>query len=175
MTKFLLIGPSGVGKSTALKKLSADSTLAIHDLDNLVKENVGASSLSKYFTDFGNQNFFNKSKDAIEKTDSQKNILIAVGAGSIDFLGGHQWYNDQNTIVLTGDPEIIYKRSDRQRFHPTCDDYNASEFSSARQKLYNNSKFIIDVTRLTPEQVVDKISEIIKTTVNGPFHLCAWR
>ena len=162
MTKFLLIGPSGVGKSTVLKKLSADSSLVIHDLDNLVKENVGTISLSKYFTDFGHQNFFNKSKDAIEKTYSDKNILIAVGAGSIDFPGGHQWYNDQNTIVLTGDPDIIYKRSDRHQFHPTCDGYKANEFSAVRQKLYNNSKFIVDVTHLTPEQVADKISEIIK-------------
>ena len=84
-----------------------------------------------------------------------------MGAGSIDFVGGHEWYKDQNTIVLNGNPEIIYTRSDRKQFHPTIDGYKSSEFSAVRQKLYNNSKYIIDVTDLTPEQVADKIGAII--------------
>ena len=163
MTKFLLIGPTGIGKSTALKKLLKDNSIEIYDLDCLVKENVGAQSLSKYLKDFGDENFFNKSKDVIESIEREKNVLIAVGAGSINYVDGHQWYKDQNTIVLTGNPDIIYFRCDRQNFHPTVELYKEREFSSVRQKLYNNSKFIIDVTNLTPDEVAEKISEIIKT------------
>jgi shikimate kinase len=162
MTKFLLIGPSGVGKSTALKALSADKSVDIFDLDELVKRNVGAASLSKYFSEVGNQNFFNKSVDAIESLQIKKTSLIAVGAGSIDYIDGHKWYQNQNTIVLTGNPDIIYNRSDRQRFHPTLDGYKALEFSQPRQSLYSNSKYSIDVTNLNSDQVADKIRDIIK-------------
>ena len=161
MPKFLLIGPSGVGKSTSLKILATDNSIEIYDLDCLIKEKVGASSISKYLTDFGNENFFNKSKAAIENTFREKIVLIAVGAGSIDFVGGHKWYKEQNTIVLTGNPDIIYERSDRKQFHPTLDGYKSSEFSAVRQRLYNNSKYNIDVTELTPEQVAEKIGTII--------------
>jgi shikimate kinase len=161
MVKFLLIGPSGVGKSTALKILATNNFIEICDLDCLVKENVGANSISEYLRDFGNENFFNKSKEVIESIVREKKVLIAVGAGSIDFVDGHQWYKDQNTIVLTGNPEIIYDRSGRQRFHPTIDGYKSSEFSPLRQKLYENSKYIVDVTILTPEQVADKVAAII--------------
>jgi shikimate kinase len=161
MPKFLLIGPTGVGKSTSLKILAANDSIEVYDLDYLVKENVSVSSISKYLTDFGNENFFNKSKEAIENISKEANVLIAVGAGSIDFVGGHEWYNDQNTIVLTGTPDIIYNRSNRKIFHTTIDRYKLSEFSDVRQKLYGNSKYIIDVTNLTPEQVAHKISTII--------------
>jgi shikimate kinase len=74
MTKFLLIGPTGIGKSTALKKLLKDNSIEIYDLDCLVKENVGAQSLSKYLKDFGDENFFNKSKDVIESIEREKNV-----------------------------------------------------------------------------------------------------
>ena len=162
MAKFLLIGPSGVGKSTTLNKLIMDNSIEIYDLDCLIKENVGVDSVSDYFTRYGNENYFNKSKEIIKKLSRDKNIIIDVGAGSIDFLGGHQWYKDQNTIVLTGNPDIIYYRSDRQHFHPTLDLYKSREFSQVRQKLYNNSKHIIDVTNLKPDNVVEKILTLIK-------------
>lgn len=162
MTKFLLIGPSGAGKSITLKKLLSDNSIEIYDLDCLLKESLGVDSLSDYFKKFGNENFFNKSKEIIENLKGDKNILIAVGAGSIDFLGGHQWYKDQNTIVLIGNPDIIYSRSNRQRFHPTIDIYKLREFSIYRQNLYNNSKYIIDVTYLNPDEIAGKMLILIK-------------
>lgn len=163
MTKFLLIGPSGVGKSTTLEMFATDSSVNVFDLDEMIKNDAGITSISKYFSDFGNQNFFNKSKEAIENLYSDKVALIAVGAGSIDYIGGHQWYTNQNTIVLTGDPEKIYYRSDRQRFHPTLNGYILSEFSTVRQELYANARHHVDVTNLTPNQVLDEIRKILKS------------
>jgi len=162
MSKFLLIGPSGIGKSTALKNVIQDTAIDVFDLDDLIKEDVDVTSISTYFGNVGSEIFFNQSKLSIEKIDREKDVLIAVGAGSIDFEGGHKWYQTQNTIALTGNADIIYDRSERKKFHPTIDSYKHREFSPVRQSLYSRSKYIIDVTELTPKEVAHKILEIIK-------------
>ena len=162
MTKFLLIGPSGIGKSAAVKKLMSDNSFEIYDLDSLLKEHVGTNSISHYLKKFKDENFFYKSKEVIENIRRDKDVLIAVGTGSINFVSGHKWYKTQNTIALIGIPDEIYKRCNRQQYHLTVDLYKEREFSEDRQNLYYNSKHIIDVTQLTPDQVADKISEIIK-------------
>lgn len=161
MTKILLIGPSGVGKTSALNLLKDDYELIAYDLDQLIKEDLNVDSVSKYFSEYGNENFFTKSKEIIEKIANPKKILIAVGAGSIDYTESHEWYKKQNIITLTGDPKIIYERSDRKEYHQTLDNYLTTEFSKIRKELYANSKIIIDTTSLTKEQVAETIKEII--------------
>ena len=139
MTKFLLIGPSGVGKTTAMNLLNDDSEVIVYDLDQLIKEYANVDSASEYFDKNGNENFFIKSKEIIEKITNHKKILIAVGAGSIDFIESHEWYKKQNVIALTGNPKIIYERSERKKFHPTLDSYLTNEFSEKIKEIIKNN------------------------------------
>ncbi len=160
MHKFLLIGPSGIGKSTALEKLAKDDSIEIFDLDILLEKQAGMN-LTKYYAELGHQRFFEKSKEIIESLCSEKNIVIAVGAGSIEFEGGHAWFNSQNTIALIGEPKTIYERSNRKMYHPTFDSYSSFEYSPTRRALYKSSKYKIDVTKLNEDAVPKKIAEII--------------
>ncbi len=165
MNKFLIIGPSGVGKSTALKILSKEKELVTGDLDAMIEENTKMNTGS-YFAEVGVQGFFEKSKELIIGLDIEKDTIIAVGAGSIEYPQSHTWYLKQNTIALTGDFESIYKRSNRQMYHPTFNQYYTTEFHPLRQNLYKNSKYVIDVTNLNPNEVARTILEVIKNHKN---------
>jgi shikimate kinase len=162
LKKFLIIGPSGIGKSTALNSLNLPMWETIC-LDKALANDNQERSASELLNEFGMEKFSNKSIEFIEKYTFSKNCIFDVGAGSIAFLCNHSWFIKQNTIALFGDPEIIYPRSDRQKFHSTLEFYKISEFNKNRMELYNNCKFKIDVTKLNKDQVREEIITILKS------------
>jgi shikimate kinase len=164
MATYLLIGPSGSGKSTAAKIVAEKrGDILVCDLDKEIKKRIGRESVSEYLSGMGNEHFFEFSKRTIDEISADKspNILIVVGAGSINYKESHEWYLRQNLIALSGNAAKIYERGDRQRFHSTLERYIDTEFNDARRNLYENSKYIIDVTEQTPEQVADSIVKAI--------------
>lgn len=164
MATFLLIGASGVGKSTAAEIVSKKTNISVFDLDKILKEKNNGESISALLPKIGDQSFFNFSKISIEEIQesNDSDCLIVIGAGSINFKPSHVWYKQQNLISLFGNPNIIYERSDRKQHHPKIEGYIESEFNPARENLYLNSKYPIDVTNLTKEMAADLIIEIIK-------------
>jgi shikimate kinase len=166
MPAYLLIGPSGVGKSSALRSVEARSKIPVYSLDEFIKGQSGSDSISSHLRIVGPKSFFEESIQGIEYIESlyNQNIIIDVGAGSIDFGPGHEWYLSRNTICLIGDPQIIYERGGRKEHHLTIKEFIASEFSSARSRLYEKAKFKIDVSYLNPEAVGLKIIELVKSS-----------
>jgi len=170
MATFLLIGPSGSGKSTAAKIVSEKGDqISVFDLDKEIKKKIGGKSVSEFLNREGDEKFFEISKQVIEEISLKKshNTLIIVGAGSINYKHSHEWYLKQNLISLTGNPQRIYERGDRQKFHPKVENYIETEFSASRENLYKNSTHIIDVTEYTPEQVADIILQKIGNNQQG--------
>lgn len=160
MAKFLLIGPSGIGKSTALEVLNNYDNVETFDLDSLLEKESGMG-LTEYAAKIGWEGFFEKSVEIIKSLESKKNVVIAVGVQSIEHHAGHKWFLNQETITLTGDPNVIYARSNRELYHPTFKYYDNTEFSGFRLNLYNKTKYKIDVTNLTSQEVGESIINII--------------
>lgn len=158
---FLLIGPSGAGKSSSSKLIT---TCDVFDLDIEIKRIMSVDSLSSFFSQKGNKEFFEISKSVITKISNyagNRVKLIVVGAGSIDYVSAHNWYLEQNLISLIGEPNVIYNRGDRKKYHLTIEGYINSEFSEERLRLYNSAKYKIDVSKLSVQEVADKISALI--------------
>jgi shikimate kinase len=160
LKRFLIIGPSGIGKSTVIKNLNLDNWETVC-LDSELSKAHPRSSVSALFREIGEENFSYKSIEFIEKYTTSKNCIFDVGAGSIAFPGNHSWYIEQNVIVLLGDAEIIYPRSDRQKEHPTIVSYKNMEFNQNRMALYNKCKFKVDVTELNEGQVREELVKIL--------------
>jgi shikimate kinase len=171
MTAFLLIGPSGIGKSTAANIVSAkEEQVSVYDLDEEIEVRIGGKRASDYLPEVGDRGFFDLSRRTIEEISAKEpnnTLIIVVGAGSINYEHAHEWYLKQNLISLTGDPQVIYERGGKEKVPDrTVDEYINTEFNDLRQNLYRNSKHIIDVTKYTPEQVADSIlQEIAKYLV----------
>lgn len=165
MGTFLLIGPSGSGKSTAAKIICERrlDTISVADLDKELKRGIGGNSISEYLRNEGDRNFFEFSKRMIEEIyeNGARNTLIIVGAGSVNYSPAHEWYLKQDLISLIGDPKVIYERGDRKQYHPTIEGFIQTEFSESRKYLYENAKYKIDVTKMSPDEVASKILEKI--------------
>ncbi|WP_143080939.1 nucleoside/nucleotide kinase family protein [Chitinophaga rupis] len=92
----------------------------------------------------------------------QRWLNIVVGAGSINLLISQGWYQTKNLLALTGNPQIIYERGDRQKHHPEIQGSINTEYNEARRNPYENASSVIDVTDKSPEKVADEITRIIK-------------
>jgi shikimate kinase len=168
----LLIGPSGVGKSSVVKEIALYGTVAIYKLDDLVKEFSEEASISKYFERIGNKVFFEKSIQAIERVKKQfsgKQTLIDVGAGSIDWEGCTDIFTKYQIISLTGAKETLYHRIKTRALengiteNRTLEQYTESEFMPHKKALYEKAAFNIDTTQLSISEIAKKIVEILST------------
>jgi shikimate kinase len=167
----LLVGPSGVGKSSSIREIPFCDALLIHKLDDMLKEYNEEPSISKYFDRIGNKAFFEKSIEAIERLSKEshaKQILIDVGAGSIDWEGCTDIYLNYRIVSLTGDKEILYNRIKTRALengsteNRTLEQYVKSEFMPHKMTLYEKATFNIDTTKLSKGDIAKKIIEILK-------------
>jgi len=138
-------------------------------LDDVLKEFNEESSISKFFDRITNKVFFEKSIEAIErlkKESSGKQILIDVGAGSIDWEGCTAIYLNYQTISLTGDTEILYERIKTRALENgsvesrTLEQYTKSEFMPHKIALYEKATYNLDTTKLSKDDIAKKIIEI---------------
>lgn len=164
MVIFLLIGPSGVGKTTACDIVARKSNINVIDLDKFLKAKNGGKSLSAHLAQIGDEQFFEMSKEGIEEieNDASSDSIIVVGAGSINLPVSHGWYQTKNLLALIGNPQTIYERGNRQKYHPEIKGFINTEYNEARRNLYENAGSVIDVTDKSPEEVADEIIRIIK-------------
>lgn len=164
MPTFLLIGPSGAGKTTACEIITKKSDIKIFDLDKVLKSKIGGGSLSTFHKENGDERLFEISKEAIQEIESssEDDTIIVIGAGSINLDSSHEWYKQKNLLSLSGDAEKLYDRGNRQVHHPTIDSYINTEFKTARKSLYQSSKFCLDVTDKSPDEIADEIIKAIK-------------
>ena len=165
MAAFLLIGPSGVGKTTAADSVSKmEEQVSVYDLDDEIKVRNGGKPASELLPQIGDKCFFELSQKLIEEIsgNESRKVLIVVGAGSINYEAAHEWYLQQNLISLTGDPHVIYERGGRDKVPGrTIDEYIKSEYNELRQNLYKKSKYHINVANMAQEKVAESILEIV--------------
>lgn len=151
MAKFLIIGASGVGKSSVINAISELNAIEVLDLDVKLHGSL--------FEDY-----FSKGKEYIEALDDSKDILIAVGARCTYPEYGHKWFTEQLTIALIGNPISIFHRSERlqKTYNGDFNHYVSNEFSKAKLILYNSCPYSINTENKNINQVTVSVLEIIK-------------
>lgn len=162
---YLIIGPSGVGKSSALQLIESEGDIIKFTLDNIIKKHNDEPSCSKYFDKIGNEMFFKKSIESIDRLKQEnpdKIILIDVGAGSFDWEGCADIFLKYQVISLIGDKDVLYKRIlNRPNEKRNLKQYIESEFKPHKVMLYEKAMFRIDTTKLDSKRVSDEVKKII--------------
>lgn len=78
----LLVGPSGVGKTTVGALLAAELSAAFHDSDAAV-ERLAGRSIVELFADHGEPAFRALERAALEALTTSAPAVVAVGAGAL--------------------------------------------------------------------------------------------
>lgn len=147
----LLIGPSGVGKSSLGSYASAKlSNCKFDDLDNLIAKESGIQEAMEFLIENGPEIFFQKSVEIVENIKNRNDnqlYLIAVGAGTLVSQQSKSWLENYTTISITAPPEEVIVRNPLgpKRDFP---EFKMTEYSPFRLSLYQSANFNFPVDGL---------------------------
>ncbi len=109
MTRIILIGYMGSGKTTLGKALSKDLGLPFFDLDWYI-ENRFCRTVSQLFAERGEDGFRQLERAMLHEVAEFENVVIAAGGGTPCFFDNIDYMNRQaQTVYLKTTPEVLFR------------------------------------------------------------------
>ena len=109
MTRIILIGYMGAGKTTVGKALSKELGIIFYDLDWYIESRM-RKSVSQIFAERGEEGFRQIEYNMLHEVAEFENVIISCGGGTPCFFDNMDYLNQQGQVVyLKADPEVLYK------------------------------------------------------------------
>lgn len=162
MTSISLIGFMGAGKTVVGKALAQKLELPFYDLDHEI-ERVEGKSVSKIFTDHG-EGYFRRREWEVLQTLHEGEMVLAVGGGAYTIDDNINLINARSTSIWLQCPiELCLERcAATAHTRPLFSDpIEWTRLYKHRLKYYKRAKHCVDSGTGTPEEIADKIIEII--------------
>lgn len=166
LTRIILTGFSGSGKSTVAALLAARLGWESVDTDNLIVERAGRS-ITQIFAEDGEARFRELETEALREACSREWVVIACGGGAILSATNRKLLADGGFIVcLEARPETLLARLQREdagelRQRPLLDTEDAlgriRDLKARRQPYYALADYTIHTDSLTPEEVAAEV------------------
>lgn len=157
----VLTGFMGTGKSTIGKVIAKRLGRPFIDTDTLIEDEAGAT-ISTIFAERGESQFRILERIVIDRVCKQQAAVIATGGGAMVNEENAQRLKESGTVIcLTATPEIIFSRVRGNEDRPLLRGDNPLEkirgLLEARAEAYAKADLMIDTSRLSIEEVVEKI------------------
>jgi len=109
MTRIILIGYMGAGKTTIGKALSKELGIIFYDLDWYI-ENRMRKTVSQIFAERGEEGFRKIEYNMLHEVAEFEDVIISWGGGTPCFFDNMDYLNQQGQVVyLKAEPEVLYK------------------------------------------------------------------
>jgi shikimate kinase len=173
ITKIVLIGYMGSGKSTVGKALASELNLGFKDLDKLIEEEQGIP-ITELFRTQG-EIYFRKVEAELLRSEllNKEEFVLASGGGTPCYAANMDFLNSRHEI------RTFYLKHSREslveRLMPEKDHRPVIAHLSSREELddflrkhlfertfyYNQANHTIDCDGLTVDQIVNSIKEVL--------------
>jgi shikimate kinase len=165
MKNIVLVGFMGTGKTIVGKLLSAQLGKQRLCLDDMIEWKIG-KPVVEIFKEDGEEFFRKTEKEIVKAVSKDRNAVIDAGGGVvIDEENVRRLKEHGIVICLTARPEVVYERTKGSLHRPllnTADPVSAIKaLLEKREQYYKRADYTIDTSELAPEEVVEKIIEII--------------
>ena len=174
MTRIILIGYMGAGKTTVGKALAKELGIIFYDLDWYI-ENRMRKSIAQIFAERGEEGFRKIEYNMLHEVAEFENVIISCGGGTPCFFDNMDYLNQQGQVVyLKADPEVLYKhlamsKNDRPLLRGKSPEQLVtfiSEQLEKREPYYTKARYILDVSLMDNyEKIrisVENIRELLK-------------
>lgn len=176
-----VVGPSGVGKSTALSELQPMfSEMVFLNLDGITAEwaaEIGlieTASITDLNACIGDPElFFALGFQAIgvhASRHSGKHLVIDVGAGFQTSSSAGRLHLHFKIISIVSSPEAAYQRIRERKDskeNRTLVEYCKDEFNDRRQAIYDQAHVKIQTDGQPPSETADSIASILRGLTHG--------
>ena len=109
MTRIIIIGYMGAGKTTVGKALSRALGIPFYDLDWYIESRM-RKTVSQIFAEKGEEGFRRIEYNMLHEVAEFENVIISCGGGTPCFFDNMDYLNGQGeTIYLKATPEVLYK------------------------------------------------------------------
>lgn len=169
MTKIILLGYMGSGKSTIAKSLSEKIQIKLYDLDKII-ENRANLSIKTIFETKG-EVYFRKLEHQIfkELMASDEKMIISLGGGTPCYANNHEMLNGDNiaSFYLKGSIDTLYSRLiSIKENRPLIADQSEEDMKEYiakhlfdRSFYYNQATHKISIDAKSVEDVVNDVLE----------------
>ena len=173
MTRIILIGYMGAGKTTVGKALAKELGIIFYDLDWYI-ENRMRKSIAQIFEERGEEGFRKIEYNMLHEVAEFENVIISCGGGTPCFFDNMDYLNQQGQVVyLKADPEVLYKhlamsKNDRPLLRGKSHEQLITfirEQLEKREPYYTKARYILDVSLMDNYEkikiTIDHLKEIL--------------
>ena len=109
MTRIIIIGYMGAGKTTVGKALSRALGIPFYDLDWYIESRM-RKTVPQIFAEKGEEGFRRIEYNMLHEVAEFEDVIISCGGGTPCFFDNMDYLNGQGeTIYLKATPEVLYK------------------------------------------------------------------
>lgn len=156
MTRIILIGYMGAGKTTVGKALAKELELPFYDLDWYIEERYHRT-VPQLFAERGEEGFRQLERQMLHEVAEFENIILSSGGGTPCFFDNMDYMNRQaQTVYLKASPDVLYQhlrmgKTERPLLKDkTPDEMRAYIEDSLRKRepFYRKARYTLDVNLL---------------------------
>ncbi|MBR6962055.1 MAG: shikimate kinase [Prevotella sp.] len=108
MTRIIIIGYMGAGKTTVGKALSKELGIPFYDLDWYIESRMH-KTVAQLFAERGEEEFRKVERNMLHEVAEFEDVVISCGGGTPCFFDNMEYLNQQGeTVYLKADPEVLY-------------------------------------------------------------------
>ena len=167
MTRIILIGYMGAGKTTVGKALSQALGLPFYDLDWYIEERH-RRTIAQIFAEKGEKGFRDIERNILHEVAEFEDVVISCGGGTPCFFDNMEYMNRQaQTVYLKASPDILFRHLKMGKVErPLLKDKTEDEMKqyirdslSTREPFYSQARYTLDVALLDN---YDKIKDTVR-------------
>ena len=165
VTKIILVGMMGAGKTTIGKLLSNQLAFNFIDLDRMIEEKSGVK-INTIFEIEGEEGFREREYLALNEALAEEKVIISTGGGVVvkDINRSLIQKSEAMVVYLKASLDILLGRLKNDKTRPMLNKDNKllslQKLLSERELFYENlADFIIDTSHLKTNDVLKTITE----------------
>lgn len=175
MSRIILIGYMGAGKTTVGKALANDLEMTFYDLDWYIESRMH-KTVPQIFAERGEEGFRKIEHNMLHEVAEFEDVVLSCGGGTPCFFDNIDYLNSQGeTIYLKATPEVLFKHLKMGKVErPLLKDKTPEEMQAfiaeqleKRETYYMKAKHILDVSLLDNYEKIKisvaKLREMINT------------
>lgn len=168
MTRILIIGYMGAGKTTLGKVLAKDLGLPFYDLDWYIESRM-MKTVPQLFAERGEEGFRKVEHNMLHEVAEFEDVVISCGGGTPCFYDNMEYMNAQgDTVYLKASPEVLYAHLQMGKVErPLLKNKTREEMQAfIQEQLAEREKYYTKVRHIFNVDLLDSYDKIQTSVTN---------